>query len=67
MNKFLNPAFLLRLAIALGYIILGVVLLAYPINLALLNSTTKPLFALLLSAYGLFRLYRAVQILKEEE
>jgi len=67
MNKFLHPAFLLRLAIALGYIVLGIVLLTLPLHLALLNTATKPLFALLLLMYGFFRLYRAFQILKEEE
>ena len=67
MNKITNPAFLLRFAIAAGYIFLGAALLFLPVTLALLNKTTKPLFALLLTAYGIFRLYRAFQILKEEE
>ncbi|MFN8295765.1 MAG: hypothetical protein U0T69_06185 [Chitinophagales bacterium] len=67
MNQFLNPAFLLRLAIAIGYLFLGAALLFFPVSIAILNKTTRPLFALLLVAYGLFRLYRAFQILKEEE
>jgi len=67
MNKYTQPAFLLRFAIAAGYIILGGALLLLPVNIALLNATTKVLFALLLMAYGIFRLYRAFQLLNEEE
>lgn len=66
MNRFLNPAFLLRFAIAVGYIILGILLLTMPIIVKLLNKTTQPLFAILLMAYGCFRLYRAYQIVKED-
>ena len=67
MNSFLQPAFLLRFTIAIAYIILGIVLIVLPIDIKLLNNTTKPLFSLLLIAYGTFRLYRAFQLLKEEE
>lgn len=66
MNKFMQPAFLLRAAIAIGYIVLGILLLTMPLTIKILNNTTQPLFATLLLAYGSFRIYRAVQMLKEE-
>lgn len=62
----MQPAFLLRAAIAIGYIVLGVLLLTMPLTLKILNKTTQPLFAVVLLAYGSFRMYRAVQMLKEE-
>lgn len=66
MSKLTNPVFILRFAIAIGYIVLGILLVVLPISLELLNKTTKPLFSILLIAYGLFRLYRAFHTLKEE-
>lgn len=62
----MQPAFLLRVAIAIGYIVLGVLLLTMPLTIKILNNITQPLFAALLLAYGGFRIYRAVQMLKEE-
>lgn len=67
MKSYFNPAFVLRFCIAIAYIILGIVLMALPMQLALLKGTTKILFATLLMAYGLFRLYRAFHTLKESE
>jgi len=67
MNKFFHPAFILRFVIAIGYIVLGILVLFLPISMKLLNKSTQPLFALLLIIYGGFRIYRAFQIIKEEE
>jgi hypothetical protein len=66
MNKYTQPTFVFRTAIAIGYVVLGILIFTLPIRLELLTKITKPIFSILLIAYGIFRLYRAFQMIKEE-
>ncbi|MCB0508623.1 MAG: hypothetical protein R2739_04710 [Chitinophagales bacterium] len=67
MKSYFQPAFILRCSIAIAYIVFGGVLLYYPLQNFFLRGTAKVLFAVLLIVYGLFRMYRAIKMVKEEE
>ena len=65
MNFFKNPGVVIRLFIAVGYILLSVLLFITPIASETLSRNLKFAFCVLLFAYGVFRLYRAYQLFKE--
>ncbi len=66
MGKFNHPGFILRIAIAIGYVLIGAAALFLK-NLNLFSSDTlKYGFGILLISYGIFRMYRAFQMYKEE-
>lgn len=67
MNLLSNPAFILRFTIAIAYIFLGALLLFSSIKISVLSNTNQYALAALLVVYGVFRMYRAIKILKEEE
>jgi hypothetical protein len=67
MNRFTHPAVILRLVIAVAYILLGIMVLVAKFSKILLTPATKIPFALLLIAYGLFRVYRACRLTKIED
>jgi hypothetical protein len=67
MNYLKNPAFIIRLAIALGYIVLGIMLLVNYRCFDLLTPKFSILLAALLVVYGFFRAYRAYRFIHEEE
>lgn len=60
-----NAGFVLRLSIAVAYIIVGISIFFLK-NLNLFSSNMfKYAFAILLISYGIFRTYRAFQFYKE--
>lgn len=69
---FMNMDFLkqsgqiLRMSIGVAYVILGLILMFFKINLFGLPTKTKIIFSVLIIAYGLFRLYRAIKFKNEE-
>lgn len=67
MNVFKQPGFLLRLAIAIGYICLGVLLFFNYKEMDILNKKWSVALAALLLVYGAFRVFRAVQLLIDDE
>lgn len=59
MHKLLtNPLVLLRGVMAFVFVALGALLLIQPYRLAILDREYRGLFAGLILAYGIFRLYR---------
>ena len=62
-----NPGFIIRIAIAVGYILLSILLLYIPNSSTILSQNMLYLFCALLMAYGIFRLYRAYLLYKETE
>jgi hypothetical protein len=67
MNAFNNPGFLLRIAIAIGYIIMGIILLINYKEMQLLSKEWNLALGALLTAYGVFRAFRAIQLYKNNE
>ena len=67
MNAFKNPGFLLRIAIAVGYICMGLLLFFSHKEMQLLSKEWNLALAALLFAYGIFRTFRAYQLYKEDE
>ncbi|MFN8282517.1 MAG: hypothetical protein U0U67_04845 [Chitinophagales bacterium] len=66
MGKFAQPGFILRIAIAVAYVLIGTSIFFIK-NLTIFSSDTlKYLFAALLIGYGVFRIYRAFQLYKDE-
>ena len=66
MGNLNNPGFVLRIAIAIAYILIGISLFFIK-NLTIFSSDTlKYVFAFLLISYGIFRVYRAFQLYKED-
>lgn len=62
MSLFKNPGFVLRIGIAIAYVLLGISLFFIK-NFSLIPSDTlKFALAALLIAYGIFRGYRAVKM-----
>lgn len=66
MNPQQNIGFMLRAMIGIAYILLGVLMIFSKVNFFHVDGMAKMLFALLLIAYGSFRLYRAVKLKYEE-
>jgi hypothetical protein len=67
MEFYKDPGFLLRIAIAAGYIVLAIYLFTHPGILSFLSKELTYVFSALILLYGLFRIYRAYQFFKEEE
>ena len=67
MNAFKKPGFLLRIAIAIGYIIMGIILLINYKEMQLLSKEWNLALGALLTAYGVFRAFRAIQLYKNNE
>ncbi|MBP6660225.1 MAG: hypothetical protein KA174_06055 [Chitinophagales bacterium] len=66
MGKFNNPGFILRIAIAVAYILIGISVFLIK-NVSIFSSDIlKYAFAALLISYGIFRAYRAFQLYKEQ-
>lgn len=66
MGNYNNPGFILRISIAIAYLLIGASLFFIK-NLSLFSSDTfKYLFAVLLVSYGVFRIYRALKMYKDE-
>jgi hypothetical protein len=63
---FLSPAAMLKLAIALCYMALGIYLLVNASIVYFIDKGYRPLLAGVFIAYGAFRLYRTVNDLKNE-
>lgn len=63
---FSSPAAMLKLAVALCYLALGAYLYLNSSLLYFVDKTYRPLLAGLFIAYGAFRLYRAVNDLRNE-
>jgi hypothetical protein len=59
--------FLLRIAIAIGYIIMGIILLINYKEMQLLSKEWNLALGALLTAYGVFRAFRAIQLYKNNE
>jgi len=62
-----NPGFILRIIIAAGYILLGILLIFHPSALGFLSKDMTRAFSVVLILYGLFRGYRAYQFYRDEE
>ncbi|MFN8236541.1 MAG: hypothetical protein U0T77_00100 [Chitinophagales bacterium] len=62
-----NPGFILRVIIAAGYILLGILLIIHPSALGFLTKDMTRAFSAVLIIYGLFRGYRAYQFYKDEK
>ncbi|MBK9330041.1 MAG: hypothetical protein IPM95_12230 [Sphingobacteriales bacterium] len=67
MNFLQSPGFILRVIIAAGYIILGILLIIHPSVLGFLTKDMTRAFSAVLIIYGLFRGYRAYQFFNDEE
>jgi len=67
MQFFKNPGIIIRVSIAVGYMLLSIIMLFSPMSATILSKNMKYLFCLLLMAYGIFRCYRAYQLYKELE
>jgi hypothetical protein len=67
MNYLKEPGFLLRLAIAAGYVVLAVYLFLHPNILSFLSKEMTWIFAAVILLYGLFRAYRGYLFYKEQE
>jgi hypothetical protein len=67
MNYLKNPGFIIRVAISLGYVVLGIMLLANYRRIDFLTPKFSILLAVLLFVYGIFRAYRAYRFVHEEE
>jgi hypothetical protein len=63
---FSSPAAMLKLAIALCYMALGVYLIVNSSVIYFLGKTYQTLLAVVFIAYGAFRLYRSVNDLNNE-
>lgn len=66
MQFFKNPGIVIRAAIAVAYILLGILVIFTPLS-GVLSDNMKYIFSILLIAYGIFRCYRAYQLYKEIE
>ena len=66
MNFLRQSGQILRMSIGVAYVILGLILIFLKINLFGLPTKTKIIFSVLLIAYGLFRMYRAIKFKNEE-
>lgn len=67
MKNLKNPGFIIRMAIAAGYIVLAVILLLHPEIINFLSRGMVYAFCTLIIIYGSFRGYRALQLLKNED
>lgn len=67
MNFLRDPGFLIRIAIAAGYIALSVFLFVRPDILNFLGKQMTYLFSAVILIYGLFRGYRAWQLFQEQQ
>jgi hypothetical protein len=66
MGKLNNPGFIIRIAIAIGYILIGSSVFFIK-NISIFSSNIlKYAFSVLLISYGVFRVYRALQLYKQE-
>jgi hypothetical protein len=63
---FSSPAAMLRLAVALCYLALGVYLIVNSSVIYFIDKSYRTLLAAVFIAYGAFRLYRTVNDLKNE-
>lgn len=61
-----NPGIIIRVAIAVAYILLGILVIFTPLS-TILSDKMKYVFSILLIAYGIFRCYRAYQLYKDVE
>lgn len=62
MSLFKNPGFVLRIGIAMAYILLGISLFFIKNFSPIPSDTLKFALAILLIGYGFFRGYRAVKL-----
>jgi len=67
MNKFLRPAIVFRIIIAVAYVILGIALLILKFSDGFLSAKTKTALAVLVILYGSFRMYRALKMTEMED
>ena len=63
---FSSPSAMLKLAIGLCYLALGLYILLNANLLYFIDRTYRPILAVVFIAYGAFRLYRAVNDLRNE-
>jgi ABC-type Co2+ transport system permease subunit len=66
MGNYNNPGFILRISIAIAYVLIGTSLFFIKNSTLFSNDIFRYAFAGLLTAYGVFRIYRAFQMYKDE-
>ena len=65
-QRFSSPLILIRLLVAVGYIALGIFILFSKNGLSFLEGNYRIAIIVLFLAYGIFRLYRALNDTKDE-